>query len=100
MNKTINKHYNKIIESRIIQLIVNEHIKLKKFKIPIHLALGHECIAQAISHCMQINDNIICSHRNIHYQIARENNLEKLINEFSLKKNKFLKRYLWFNEFN
>jgi len=91
MSKTIIKHYNKIIESRIIQLIINEHIKLKKFKIPIHLALGHECIAQAISYCMKKNDDIICSHRNIHYQIARENSLKKLINEFSLRKSSLSK---------
>ena len=73
-----------IIESRIIQLIVNEHIRKNKFNIPIHLSLGHECLAEAISANIKKKDILVCSHRNLHYQIARDKNLKKIINEFRL----------------
>lgn len=60
-----------VLRIRIAQLLVNEGLKRNEFKIPIHLALGHEAIAAAVDHVMQEGDQLLLTHRNIHYNIAR-----------------------------
>ena len=73
-----------MLNARYIQLILNENIKKNTFKIPIHLALGHEAISEALNAAMQFDDKLICSHRNIHYNIARGAQLYEIIEEFKL----------------
>lgn len=75
----------KLISMRFIQMHVNERYKNKEFEIPIHLALGHEAIAVAVSEVMGDNDRLVCSHRNIHYNIARGATLRQLLAEYFLK---------------
>lgn len=71
---------------RIGQLIVNEKLKKGDFKIPIHLALGHEAIAVAVDAVMEKKDKIILSHRNIHYNLAISKDLKRHVDEYLLKK--------------
>lgn len=84
----VHKEQKKIIEAmvfvRLAQLFVNEKYKDGFFKIPIHLALGHEAIAVAVSEGMQKNDRLVLTHRNIHYQLARLGKLQALIDEYRL----------------
>lgn len=68
-------------------MLVNQKYKEKKFKIPIHLALGHEAIAIAVSKVMSNKDNLILSHRNIAYNLARLGSLKPILNEYLLEKN-------------
>lgn len=75
----------KLISMRLIQMLVNERYKNKEFEIPIHLALGHEAIALAVSEVMGADDRLVCSHRNIHYNIARGATLDQLLAEYFLK---------------
>ena len=75
-----------LVYSRYSQLIINEYLKLKKIKVPVHLALGHELIAESISQVMNKDDLLICSHRNIHYHLARGAQLKELIDEYFLLK--------------
>lgn len=77
---------HEVLRIRLSQLFINESIKKKEFKIPIHLALGHEAIAAAISDAMSNNDQLILSHRNIHYNLARESSLKLVLDEYYLKK--------------
>ena len=74
-----------IIRLRLAQMIVNEHYKSGDFKIPIHLALGHEALAVAVSQAMTGQDKLVLSHRNIHYNLAREDSLKALLDEYLLK---------------
>jgi TPP-dependent pyruvate/acetoin dehydrogenase alpha subunit len=76
---------HKLIHMRFVQTLINERYKNKEFKIPIHLALGHEAIALAVSETMTEVDRLILSHRNVHYQIARGATLESLLNEYLLQ---------------
>lgn len=76
-----------LLQMRFIQLLINEKYKNKSFKIPIHLALGHEAIAVAAGNALFAEDRMILSHRNIHYNIARGASLVDLVNEYSLNKN-------------
>ena len=89
MNKltinNIDKHLYSIIYSRYCQLIINEYLKLKKFKIPIHLGLGHELLAESVSYIIEEGkDVLVCSHRNIHYHLAQGSLISELIDEYNL----------------
>ena len=76
-----------ILKNRMYQISVNQKYKEKKFKIPIHLALGHEAIATAISKVMSTTDSLILTHRNIAYNLARIGSLKPILNEYLLEKN-------------
>ena len=75
-----------MVRVRLGQIIINEKIKNNEFKIPIHLAMGHEAIAIAVDSIMTESDQLVLSHRNIHYNLAREKNLKSEIDEYLLKK--------------
>ena len=74
-----------ILRLRHGQIIINEKYKNGDFKIPIHLALGHEAIAVAVDQVMTADDQLAASHRNLHYNLARSRALKKVIDEFLLK---------------
>lgn len=84
-NKDINIA-KEILRIRLSQMIVNEKYKTGLFKIPIHLALGHEAIAVAVDSVMGKDDKLVCSHRNIHYNLARAKVLKPILDEYLLKK--------------
>ena len=65
---------------------INQEYKNKKFKIPIHLALGHESIAVSISEIMDENDRLVLSHRNMAYNLAKVGSLKPILDEYLLKK--------------
>ena len=73
-----------ILRLRLSQMIINEKYKADRFKIPIHLALGHETIAVAVDLVMHDNDKLVLSHRNIHYNLARIRTLKEEIEEYCL----------------
>jgi pyruvate dehydrogenase E1 component alpha subunit len=75
-----------IIKIRIAQMMINEQYKNEKFQIPIHLAFGHETIAMAVNRIMDKDDKLILSHRNIAYNLAREQKLKGILDEYFLKK--------------
>ncbi len=75
-----------IIKVRIAQMMVNELYKEGKFKIPIHLAFGHETIAVAIDRIMEEDDKLILSHRNIAFNLVRAGKLKGILDEYYLKK--------------
>ena len=74
-----------VLRIRIGQMLINEEIRAKAFRIPIHLALGHEAIATAVSAAMAEGDILCLTHRNIHYNIARASSLKGEIEELLLK---------------
>ncbi|MHB8972913.1 MAG: thiamine pyrophosphate-dependent enzyme [Pirellulaceae bacterium] len=82
-------HGDRILETllrvRIGQLLTNEMYKQGAFRVPIHLALGHEAIAAAVDAVMTPADQLVLSHRNIHYNLARASSLRPEIDEYLLK---------------
>lgn len=84
MKSDQNKIIHDILWLRLAQMVVNEDYKAGKFKIPIHLALGHEAIAVAVSNIMQGDDKIILSHRNIAYNLSRLGQLKPILDEYFL----------------
>lgn len=87
MDNSQKKIADDILRVRFSQMIINEEIKKKRFKIPIHLALGHEAIAVAVSNIMCGDDQLVLPHRNIHYHLARGRHLKPEIDEYLLNKN-------------
>ncbi len=84
-----NEHENiakKTIWLRIAQTIINDHYRNGEFKIPIHLAMGHEAIAVAVDSVMQKNDILLLTHRNAHYNLARQGTLKEELDEYYLRK--------------
>jgi pyruvate dehydrogenase E1 component alpha subunit len=75
-----------IQRSRAIQLDINNMIIAGEFRIPIHLAIGHEAIATSLVNVLSLNDKLLLTHRNIHYQLALGASKEELIDEYSLRK--------------
>lgn len=85
MTKNNERVAHDVLRLRLSQMIVNEEYKASKFKIPIHLAFGHEAIAVAVSHIMKEEDRLILSHRNIAYNLARHGSLRPILDEYFLK---------------
>jgi len=73
-----------LLRVRLSQMVINEKYKNGDFKVPIHLAFGHEAIAVAVSSIMDSEDKLVLSHRNIHYNLARAS-LKPEIDEYLLK---------------
>lgn len=85
-NKRDPKIAKELLRVRFSQMIVNEKYKAGLFKIPIHLAFGHESIAVAVDSIIKENDHLVLSHRNIHYNLARTKALKPILDEYFLKK--------------
>ena len=74
-----------VLRVRFAQLWVNEHLKVGGFKVPVHLALGHEAIAVAVRAAMVGSDSLCLSHRNVHYNLASADNLDEELAELMLE---------------
>jgi TPP-dependent pyruvate/acetoin dehydrogenase alpha subunit len=74
----------RVLAVRLGQMVINEHNKAGAFRVPIHLALGHEAIAVAVSDAMQDGDQLLLTHRNVHYNLARNPRLAEKVREFAL----------------
>lgn len=74
-----------VLRLRLAQLLVNEAYKDGRFSIPIHLALGHEALAVACAAAADATDFMALSHRNIHYNLARNGSLRSIWDEYLLR---------------
>ena len=73
-----------LIQLRYWQHVMNEALKQKRFAIPIHVAFGHEAIATAVSASMRPEDQLVLTHRNMAYNLARAGDLTPLYEEYVL----------------
>jgi len=73
-----------LLRVRLGMLAVNEQLKAKAFRVPVHLALGHEAIAAALGAVMSGDDALCLTHRNIHYNLARAVSIRAELDELRL----------------
>ena len=73
-----------LLRLRYWQHVMNEALKHKRFTIPIHVAFGHEAIATAVNAAMQLEDQLVLTHRNMAYNLARAGDLSPLYEEYTL----------------
>lgn len=78
------KIIDELIRIRLSQVLINEEYKSGKFKIPVHLSLGHEAIAVAVSNVLENQDKLVLSHRNMAYNLARSGRLKPIMDEYLL----------------
>ena len=74
-----------VINSRKIQLQIAEQINHNVYKIPVHLALGHESISTSVVAASEPGDFFTFTHRNIHFHIALGASYESLDSEYKLE---------------
>lgn len=60
-----------VLQVRYWQHLLNEDLKKKRFRVPVHLALGHEALAVAVGAAARACDRITLTHRNAAYNLAR-----------------------------
>ncbi len=63
---------------------LNERLKKKQFKIPIHLGFGHEAAAVAVDQVMEPDDQLCLTHRNAAYNLARSKSLNSILKHYQL----------------
>lgn len=64
-----------VLQLRYWQHLLNEDLKQKRFRVPVHLAMGHEALAVAVSAAMSESDQMALTHRNVAYNLARAGSL-------------------------
>lgn len=79
------KLVHELLMIRFSQILINEECKAGKFKIPVHLSLGHEAIAVAVSNTLNVQDKLLLSHRNMAYNLARLGTLKPIVEEYFLR---------------
>ena len=73
-----------MIRLRYWQHLMNEDLKKKAFNIPIHVAFGNEAITVAVSNMMTADDQLVLTHRNMSYNLARAGALKPVYDEYKL----------------
>ena len=68
-------------------LQINELLKKKQFKLPIHLAFGHEFVSSIVKANFNSKDKLLLSHRNIHFSSIFSKNVLKKYLRLSIRKN-------------
>ena len=85
MKQATIKLAKKTIWLRVAQLLINDRYKNGDFKVPVHLAMGHEAVAVAVDAVMQQDDVLLVTHRNVHYNLARQGTLKEELDELKLQ---------------
>ncbi len=74
-----------VLRLRYWQHLLNEMLKEKQFKIPIHLGFGHEAAAVALDYSMAMEDRLCLTHRNAVYNLARIKSLDAILQHYRLE---------------
>lgn len=82
---TVHSLKRRAIRIRCQQAALNELYCQGYFKVPIHLAFGHEPVAVGLANAVRCGDQVVLSHRNLHYQFGIGASLTEIVKEFLLK---------------
>ena len=67
---------------RLWQMEINEELKKKRFKVPVHLGLGTEALVVAIASVIDIGDNLLLTHRNAAYNLVLAEDPKAVVREY------------------
>lgn len=73
-----------VMRLRYWQHLLNEMLKQKQFKVPVHLAFGHEAVAVAMDQTMGPVDRLCLSHRNAAHNLAQAKSIEVVVEHYRL----------------
>ena len=71
---------------RMWQMEINEELKKKRYKVPVHLGLGTEALVVAVSSIVGDDDNLLLSHRNAAYNLVRATDPMDVVHEYQLSR--------------
>ena len=74
----------RMVQLRLWQHWVNELLKQKTFTIPVHLGFGTEALVTAVDETMGGNDELVLTHRNAVFNMARAGSLRPILEEYAL----------------
>jgi pyruvate dehydrogenase E1 component alpha subunit len=74
-----------LIRLRYWQHQLNELLKAGEFKIPVHLAFGHEAAAVSVDRSLDSDDALCLTHRNGAYNLARAKSLQAELSHYRLQ---------------
>ncbi len=76
---------HRAIRIRCQQAAINDLYNTGHFQVPIHLAFGHEPVAVGLALAIADSDQVVLSHRNLHYQLAVGASVSDIVREFLLQ---------------
>ena len=72
----------RMIQLRLWQHLVNELLKQKAFKVPVHLGFGSEALVTAVDETLGSTDQLVLTHRNSVFNMARSQSLAPILAEY------------------
>ena len=70
------------LKLRLWQMEINEELKKKRFKVPVHLGLGTEALVVAIASVIQSGDNLLLTHRNAAFNLVLAEDPKAVVREY------------------
>ena len=67
---------------RLWQMEINEELKNKRFKVPVHLGLGTEALVVAIASVIRSGDNLLLTHRNAAFNLVLAEDPRAVVREY------------------
>ena len=87
-NKIVNSEMTSkeilVMKLRMWQMEINEGLKRKRFKVPVHLGLGTESLVVAVSSIVLHDDNLVLTHRNAAFNLVRASSQRQVVMEYEL----------------
>ena len=70
------------LKLRFWQMEINEDLKKKRFKVPVHLGLGTEALVVAIASVIHPGDNLLLTHRNAAFNLVLAEDPRAVVREY------------------
>jgi pyruvate dehydrogenase E1 component alpha subunit len=70
------------LKLRLWQMEINEELKKKRFKVPVHLGLGTEALVVAIASVIHSGDNLLLTHRNAAFNLVLAEDPRAVVREY------------------
>ena len=70
------------LKLRLWQMEINEELKKKRFKVPVHLGLGTEALVVAIASVIHSGDNLLLTHRNAAFNLVLAEDPKAVVREY------------------
>lgn len=74
-----------VMKLRLWQMEINEELKKQRFQVPVHLGLGTESLVVGVSSVIQKGDNLVLTHRNAAFNLARALSPLQVLMEYEMK---------------
>ena len=75
------------LKLRLWQMEINEELKKRRFKVPVHLGLGTEALVVAVASVIQPGDNLLLTHRNAAFNLVLADDPKSVVREYEGQEN-------------